>query len=137
MSLFPRFALVQSELCCFPGSTQHTHGRASQLEEEGESSGPPGRSWSFQIFALPEKRLTYFRKRVFSPTAESFGVSAQIGSGVVRGGPEVYKVPRGSYEGSTGVPQEFRAGFHEVGFGGPETRFHRGPQGSTRLLPCS
>ena len=38
----------------------------------------------------------------FSPTAESFGVSAQIGSGVVWGGPEVRfhkgstRVPRGS-----------------------------------------
>ena len=34
----------------------------------------------------------------FSPTAESFGVSAQIGSGVVRGGPEVR-----FHEGSTRV----------------------------------
>ena len=41
----------------------------------------------------------------FSPTAESFGVSAQIGSGVVRGGPEVR-----FHEGSTRVPP----GFHEV-----------------------
>ena len=36
---------------------------------------------------------------IFSPTAESFGVSAQIGSGVVRGGPEVR-----FHEGSTRVP---------------------------------
>ena len=36
----------------------------------------------------------------FSPTAESFGVSAQIGSGVVRGGPEVR-----FHEGSTRVPR--------------------------------
>ena len=41
------------------------------------------------------------------PTAESFGVSAQIGPGVVRGGPEVRfhkgstRVPPGFYEGST------------------------------------
>ena len=41
----------------------------------------------------------------FSPTAESFGVSAQIGSGVVRGGPEAR-----FHEGSTRVPR----GFHEV-----------------------
>ena len=41
----------------------------------------------------------------FSPTAESFRVSAQIGSGVVRGGPEV----RFFHEGSTRVPP----GFHE------------------------
>ena len=40
----------------------------------------------------------------FSPTAESFGVSAQTGSGVVRGGPAVR-----FHEGSTRVPQ----GFHE------------------------
>ena len=38
----------------------------------------------------------------FCPTAESFGVSAQIGSGVVRGGPEA--------RGSTRVPP----GFHEA-----------------------
>ena len=37
---------------------------------------------------------------VFSPTAESFGVSAQIGSGVVRGGPEVR-----FHQGSTRVQQ--------------------------------
>ena len=42
---------------------------------------------------------------LFSPTAESFGVSAQIGSGVVRGGPEVR-----FHEGSTRVPR----GFHKV-----------------------
>ena len=41
----------------------------------------------------------------FSPTAESFGVSAQIGSGVVGGGPEVR-----FQQGSTRVPR----GFHEV-----------------------
>ena len=42
----------------------------------------------------------------FSPTAESFGVSAQIGSGVVRGGPEV-KFHKGS---TTRVPQGFCEG---------------------------
>ena len=42
---------------------------------------------------------------LFSPTAESFGVSAQIGSGVVRGGLEVR-----FHEGSTRVPPDF----HEV-----------------------
>ena len=41
----------------------------------------------------------------FSPTAESFGVSAQIGSGVVRGGPEGR-----FHKGSTWVPRVF----HEV-----------------------
>ena len=39
----------------------------------------------------------------FSPTAESFGVSAQIGSGVVRDGPEVR-----FHKGSTRVPQGAR-----------------------------
>ena len=37
-----------------------------------------------------------------SPTAESFGVSTQIGFGVVRGGPEVR-----FHEGSTRVPPDF------------------------------
>ena len=47
----------------------------------------------------------------FSPTAGSFGVSAQICSGVVRGGPEVRfhqgstRVPRGFHQGSTRVPR--------------------------------
>ena len=41
----------------------------------------------------------------FPPTAESFGVSAQIGSGVVRGGPEVR-----FHEGSTRVPPQFHQG---------------------------
>ena len=63
----------------------------------------------------------------FSPTAESFGVSAQIGSGVVRGGPEVRfhqgstRVPPGFHQGSTRVPPGFHQGstrvppgFHEV-----------------------
>ena len=50
----------------------------------------------------------------FSPTAESFGVSAQIGSGVVRGGPEVRfhegstRVPPGFYQGSTRFHQALR-----------------------------
>ena len=35
----------------------------------------------------------------FSPTAESFGVSAQIGSGVVRGDPEL-RFHQGSTRGS-------------------------------------
>ena len=42
---------------------------------------------------------------IFSPTAESFGVSAQIGSGVVRGGHEVR-----FHEGSTRVPPRFHQG---------------------------
>ena len=41
----------------------------------------------------------------FSPTAESSGVSAQIGSGEVRGGPAVR-----FHEGSTRVPSGFHQG---------------------------
>ena len=48
---------------------------------------------------------------LFSPTAESFGVSAQIGSGVVR-------VPRGFHQGSTRVPRAF----HDVLRGLPSTK---------------
>ena len=53
---------------------------------------------------------------MFPPTAESFGVSAQIGCGVVRGGPEVRfhedstRIPPGFHQGSTRVP----LGFHKV-----------------------
>ena len=67
----------------------------------------------------------------FSPTAESFGVSAQIGSGVVRGGPEVRfhedstRVPPGFHQGSTRVPPGFHQGSTRVPPG-----FH---QGSTRF----
>ena len=50
-------------------------------------------------------RLRKEGQGVFSPTAETFGVSAQIGSGVVRGGPEVR-----FHKGSTRVPP----GFHQV-----------------------
>ena len=52
----------------------------------------------------------------YSPTAESFGVSAQIGSGVVRGDPELRfhqgstRVPPGFHQGSTRVPPGFHQG---------------------------
>ena len=53
--------------------------------------------------------MSGFVRNVFSPTAESFGVSAQIGSGVVWGGPEVgfHRVPPGFHQGSTRVPRGF------------------------------
>ena len=87
------------------------------------------------------------RLMFFSPTAESFGVSAQIGSGVVRGDPELRfhqgsppgfhqgRVPPGFHQGSTRVPP----GFHQVlqgrgGLGWFEVRFHKG---STRVPPIS
>ena len=53
-----------------------------------------------------------FLKKISPPTAESFGVSAQIGSGVVRSGPEAR-----FHEGSTRVPP----GFHQ-----DSTRFCEG-----------
>ena len=52
-----------------------------------------------------QRGKTFFFLLLFFPTAGSFGVSAQIGFGVVRGGPEVR-----FHEGSTRVPP----GFHEV-----------------------
>ena len=109
--------------------------------------------------------LRYLQGNHYSSTAESFGVSAQIGSGVVRGGPEVRfhegstRVPPGFHQGSTrvapgsaraaGGPGWFEVRFHEgsTGFhqflqelrGGPgEVRFHEGSrlhQGSTRVPP--
>ena len=57
------------------------------------------------------RRIIWACLILFSPTAESFGVSAQIGSGVVRGGPQVRfhegstRVPPGFHHGSTRVPR--------------------------------
>ena len=68
----------------------------------------------------------------FPPTAESFGVSAQIGSGVVRGDPEL-RFYQGSTRGSTRVPPGFHQGFHQG-----STRFHQdSTKGSTRVPPGS
>ena len=63
---------------------------------------------------------------VFPLTAESFGISAQIGSRVVRSGPEV-----GFHEGSTRVPQGFHNQFRK-GYGKtspPELFFPVGCEG--------
>ena len=46
--------------------------------------GVSGTDWEPLLFVL----LSFIQ--CFSPTAESFGVSAQIGSGVVRGGPDIF-----------------------------------------------
>ena len=94
-----------------------------------------------RLCELPENKETNmgppFVLLLFSPTAESFGVSAQIGSGVVRGGPEVrfhegstrvppgggpgwFGVRRGFHEGSTSVPLR---GLRD-GPGWIEVRFH-------------
>ena len=59
-------------------------------------------------FATSRRYVIYIplnSQRLFPPTAGSFGVSAQIGSGVVRGGPEVR-----FHEGSTRVPPGFHQG---------------------------
>ena len=86
----------------------------------------------------------------FPPTAGSFGVSAQIGSGGVRGGPEVRfhegstigfhqgstRVPPGFHQGSTRVPPGFHQGSTRVprGFHEGSTRVPRGfHEGSTRV----
>ena len=61
--------------------------------------------------------------QAFSPTTESFGVLAQIGSGVVRGGPEVsfHGVPPEFQQGSTrfcegcGVVRALKRAPHAVG----------------------
>ena len=54
------------------------------------------------LFRGTQARLRKEGPFSFSPTDESFGVSAQIGSGVRRG-PEA-KVPRGFHEASTRLP---------------------------------
>ena len=64
------------------------------------------KSHPHKIEGLPDGHAL---RALFSPTAESFGVSAQIGSWVVRGGPEVRfhegstRVLPGFYQGSTKV----------------------------------
>ena len=69
---------------------------------------PPSLYWWYLYMGLintPGPKMTrgnffaFSGESHFSPTAESFGVSAQIGSGVVRGGGEVR-----FHEGSTEVP---------------------------------
>ena len=83
-----------------------------QVDAEGPplcpASAPWAPRWAWRgKTSAPKKEKKQKRAPgffVFSPTAESFGVSAQIGSGVVRGGPEVR-----FHEGSTRVPR----GFHE------------------------
>ena len=92
---------------------------------EGRPLGPVGTEGAIdcalETQELEELERQFSRTRMppfFSP-ADSFGVSAQIGSGVVRGGPEVR-----FHEGSTRVPP----GFHQVPRGCHEgsTRFCEG-----------
>ena len=106
-----------------------------------KSFASPARAARTAIFCISQVSIQELRARfgseqeapVFSSTAESFGVSAQIGSGVVRGGPEVR-----FHQGSTSVPPRFHQGLR----GGPgwfEQGFHQGstrvPPGSTRFPP--
>ena len=80
--------------------------------------------------ALKEQQHTSIPfSSLFSPTAESFGVSAQIGSGVVRGGPEVR-----FHEGSTKVSQGFHKG--STGFHGV-LRGLRGGASTKKSTACS
>ena len=97
-------------------------------------------SASLTPFRIP---IGFQSQHKFSPTAESFGVSAQIGSGVVRGDPELRfhqgstrhqgftRVPPGFHQGSTRVPPGFHQGFCvppglQGGPGWLEVRFHKG-----------
>ena len=81
--------------------------RATVICFDGKPSGSKYRIWLLGAFfgGVLWIWCLLFPRAVFPPTAESFGVSAQIGSGVVRGGPEVR-----FHEGSTRVPP----GFHRV-----------------------
>ena len=78
-------------------------------------------AWEFSLESVEARgersfgmyQLGSLKQLFFSPTAESFGVSAQIGSGMVRGGPEVRfhegstRVLSGFHQGSTRVPPWF------------------------------
>ena len=101
-----------------------------QIWSSGESLGRKGRTDLTSAHTPPPERLPPLRSLLgppvvpfYSPTAESFGVSAQIGSGVVRGGPEVR-----FHEGSTRVPPGFHQGSSRVPPG-----FH---EGSARFCEC-
>ena len=68
----------------------------------GEPAHFAGNAWGLLFYQAPFV--------ICSPTAKSFGVSAQIGSGVVRGGPE-----RRFHEGSTRAPPRLKRAPHAVG----------------------
>ena len=94
-------------------------------------TNPTDRAWHSSPWrccgSMPERSIC-------SPTAESFGVSAQVGSGVVRGGPEARfhegstKVPPGFHQGSTRVQQGFCEGSTRVqrGFCEGSAKFCKG-----------
>ena len=83
-----------------------------------------------QLKALgSQPRLFVIFWKIVFPTAASFGVSAQIGSGVVGGDPEL-RFHQGSTRGSTRVPPgstKVPPRFHQgstSGLGWFEVRFH-------------
>ena len=113
-----------------PRCPRRTVGERSQggpfYQSGCQNKDPSLFAWWFQVSKFQAVWKACFS---FPPqTAE-----AQIGSGVVRGGPEV-RHPRGStrfHQGSTRVPPGFHQGFHQVPPG-----FHQGfHQGSTRVPP--
>ena len=100
-----------------------TAGRPSSGWKHESHSGGPNQKWGWT--SKERYGVTCGSLPSFSSTAESFGVSAQIGSGVVRGSPEVR-----FHQGSTRVPPRL-PGFHQGSTRVPPG-FH---QGSTRVPP--
>ena len=98
-----------------------------QKKEQNENNETQNTSTAHIFFFTKEKITTKTEEEkrqrtttTYSPTAESFGVSAQVGSGVVRGGPDIR-----FHEGSTKGFCKVRS--HEGLRGGPGwfgVRFH-------------
>ena len=93
--LVPRLsAFLLSAFCSTLRSTRNTRLRHPGDSRKGSGEMVQGISSASRFLSFP-------------PTAESFGVSAQMGSGVVRGGPDARfhdsstRVPQGFHEGST------------------------------------
>ena len=89
------------------------HGQGREREEGPRGQGDALEKSRARICSIPlqEGKMQGVLRLFFSPTAESFGVSGQIGSGVVWGGPEV-RFHQGStrgpcHQGSTRVPPGF------------------------------
>ena len=120
------------------GSGPETSKKRWQAQQETLFVGNTYVLWVSFLSFFP----TLFPTECFSPTAESFGVSAQIGSGVVRVPPGFHqgfhqgstRVPPGFHQGSTRVPPSSTRvppGFHQGSTRVPPG-FH---QGSTRVPP--
>ena len=109
MDVFFRFAMPRCRAarrfrCDRGGLLQLVRGGGEDLQEAAARRrrslvGPERRRAGLDSSGLgPREGETPPEFLFFSPTAESFGVSAQIGSGVVLSG---RKVPRGFHQGST------------------------------------